>query len=1202
MNPLRSRHIGNRSPRALAAVGVLLAALASASPAFAEAPAMPHLKLESRPAPTNLPLNGKATLVVTASNIGDAEANGEAHPITITDKLPAGVEATVISLQSKGTNRHAGQALGTCTAAPVKGPTPIVCTFVRDLAAYEQAEVFMNVKTSFPGAAEPSNEVSVTGGGAPSESLNQPLRVNGQPTFFGIEGYELTPENEEFEPDTQAGSHPFQLTTTFDLNQVLSPEFGDPAAPALQKNLTFKLPPGLVANANVVGNANAVQQCSDVNFGALEVGDINNCPGNTAVGVAVVTYDDPRSGLAFTSSVVPVFNLVPAPGEPARFGFEVVHVPIILDTSVRTGEDYGATVSVRNASEAVQVLGSRVTFWGVPGDKRHDEARGWECLGAGTWIKGKEAERPCLPAGLSHPAPFLMLPTACGPMTTTVEGEAWNRHELEAEGKAYKFSNEYTSTPAQELTGCESLPFDPSIKVTPGTEAASTPTDMGVDVTMPQQGTLEAEGKEEADIKKTILELPEGLQANPGAAGGLNTCAAVGKESVPGKEAIGFNGFESGLEEGAQLENDHFTAAAATCPENAKIGTVNIKTPLLEKEVVGSVYLAEQDTNPFRSPLVLYIVAEEKKSKVLVKLAGETQINPTTGQLVSVFDHTPQTPFESFELHLSKTERATQATPAHCGTYEAKATFVSWSSNEAAARQSAFQISSGPKGTPCPGAQLPFEPSFEAGSTNKQAGAFSPFVLKIERPDGDAALKTISMQLPPGAAAVLASVTPCPEPQAAEGTCGEESLVGHSISRSGLGEAPYALPGKVYLTGPYNGAPFGLSSVTKAVAGPFHLGTIVVRSTINVDPVTAAATINTEAAKFIPEPGKPGGTVQEFAGLPEILEGTPAQIKTLEVIVDRPGFEFNPTNCEGGLKITGELTGYEGGHAALSQPFYVSNCAALPFAPKLTASVTGQGSKTNGVTFAVTTESAGIGQANIHKVDLTLPEVLPSRLETIQKACVAAVFNANPAACNEGSVIGEATVNTPVFKKPLKGPAYLVSHGGAAFPDVEFVLQGENVTVILDGKTDIKKGITYSRFETAPDAPFTKFETRFPAGPHSALTAFVPEKENFNLCNSASKLVIPTTIVGQNGATIEQTTKIALEGCGGVKGTKVTKLTKAQLLAKALKTCRSKYKKKKGKRVVCEKQARKKYGTHSKKASKGGAKKSSSGAHKSARR
>ena len=305
--------------------------------------------------------------------------------------------------------------------------------------------------------------------------------------------------------------------------------------------------------------------------------------------------------------------------------------------------------------------------------------------------------------------------------------------------------------------------------------------------------------------------------------------------------------------------------------------------------------------------------------------------------------------------------------------------------------------------------------------------------------------------------------------------------------------------------------------MTRAKAGPFDLGYVKVLSTININETTAQATVNSEQ-------------------IPKILDGVPVQLKAINVTVERPEskhFEFNPTNCSP-LSINGSLSGYEGGSHPISEPFEVANCASLPFAPKLTATVQGHATKANGTTFAVTVESPGLGQANIHKVDLTLPEALPSRLTTIQKACLAAVFNANPASCPEGSQIGVGTVHTPVFKNPLTGPAYLVSHGGAAFPDVEFVLQGENITLVLDGKTDIKKGITYSRFETTPDAPFTKFESVFPAGPHSALTANVPEAEDFNLCNHT--LSVPTEITGQNGAFISQATKVQLLGCGGVAG------------------------------------------------------------------
>jgi hypothetical protein len=1116
----RSRLIRNTSIPAMAAASLLLAAVAGATPALAVAPAIPHWKLEARPAPTNLPLEGEGMIITTASNAGDAELDGETQTVTLTDTLPAGVEVTGVIGRKAGSRRSSEHSnIGvTCTKAPVN---PVVCTYDKTLPPFEQIEILISVKTHFTHAAEPENEATVSGGGAntPNPLLTK-LKINGEPTEFGVESYELTPENDKFEPEVQAGSHPFQLSTTFNLNQSFTLQANQvvplPTAPAIQKNLTFKLPPGLLGNANVLGNPNAVQQCADVAFGAGDAGNINSCPENTVVGVAAVTFNDPIV-LFNKTFVVPVFNLVPAPGEPARFGFEVTHVPIILDTSVRTGEDYGATVTVKEAPQTVQVLGSRVTFWGTPGDPRHDSARGWECLGDGGWVEG--LGRPCEPLGIAKPAPLLLLPTSCGPLESTAEGEAWNAGELAAKGEASTFYTKYTSPPADALTGCEGLPFDPTIAVNPEKKSASTPTGMEVQVKMPQETTLNAEENAEADIKSTTLELPEGLQSSAGAANGLAACG------VAETGFLGSNGDSGGTLEN-ELEQQRFTPAAATCPGASKIGTVNVKTPLLEKELTGSVYLGEQDTNPFASPLVLYIVAEEEQSKVLVKLAGEVEINPTTGQLISKFKNTPQTPFETLTLHLTSGERASQATPAHCGEYTATAKFTDWSSSEETQRQSKFQITSGPNGTECPGANLPFGPSFAGGSGNTQAGAYTPFSVTIGRPDGNQALETIETELPAGVAALISEVTPCTEEQVnekPEGNCPAASEVGHTTSESGLGGAPVTLGGKLYLTGPlkatsgHGASPFGLLAVTHAAAGPFDLGYVKVLSTINVNENTAQALVKSEP-------------------IPKILKGVPVQLKAIDVTVERPGgghFQFNPTNCEE-LKITGKLTGYEGGGSPISYPFHASNCAGLPFAPKLTASVLGAGSKANGTTFNVTVQSAGVGQANIHKVDLTLPEVLPSRLTTIQKACLEAVFNANPAACDEGSVIGEGVVHTPVFKNPLRGPAYLVSHGNASFPDVEFVLQGEGVKLVLDGKTDIKKGITYSKFETSPDAPFTTFESIFPAGPHSALTSFVPENEAFSLCKQAKKLVMPTTIVGQNGATINQTTKIALVGCGGV--------------------------------------------------------------------
>ena len=444
--------------------------------------------------------------------------------------------------------------------------------------------------------------------------------------------------------------------------------------------------------------------------------------------------------------------------------------------------------------------------------------------------------------------------------------------------------------------------------------------------------------------------------------------------------------------------------------------------------------------------------------------------------------------------------------------------------------------------------------TLKAGSASPQAGAFTSFSLTLGDPDADQRLQALSVHLSPGIAAILASVTPCPEPQAAQEQCGAESLIGHSLASAGLGSEPYELPGNVYLTGPYEGAPFGIEVITPAIAGPFNLGTVTVRSRIGVDPHTAAVTITSDP-------------------IPQLVKGVPSQIKQLQVTVDRPGFQFNPTSCDPG-PVAATLTGNQGATSTISYPFNTSDCASLPFHPGVNASTQGKTSKADGASLGLTFKSSQ-GEAHVAKTILTIPATLPARLTTIQKACIAAVFEANPAACPEGSDIGTATVHTPVLKNPVAGPIYLVSHGNAAWPDAELVLQGEGITVILDGQTAIKKGITTSSFLSVPDVPFTTVQATLPEGPHSALTTNLPLKDHYSLCGQ--HLAIPTALTGQNATAVNENVKVAVQGCHAVKAAKAKKLTRKQKLARALKACRTQHKHSRARRASCERQARRRY-------------------------
>ena len=333
---------------------------------------------------------------------------------------------------------------------------------------------------------------------------------------------------------------------------------------------------------------------------------------------------------------------------------------------------------------------------------------------------------------------------------------------------------------------------------------------------------------------------------------------------------------------------------------------------------------------------------------------------------------------------------------------------------------------------------------------------FSPFTLTLSRKDGEQDLSEVTVITPPGLLGMLSQVSLCAEPQASNGGCGEQSLIGHTEVAVGAGSHPFWVQGKVFLTGPYKGGPFGLSVVTPAQAGPLNLGDVIVRAAIHVNPNTGALSVTSDP-------------------LPQIIDGVPLRIKTVNVTIDKPGFMFDPTNCSQ-LQITGSVAGVLPGGGAgstvpVSSPFALTGCANLPFKPSFKVSTQAKTSKASGASLNVKAGS-GTGQANIGKVRIVFPKQLPARLTTLQKACPDSVFDVNPVGlpCGVGNRTSRAAAHTPVLTNPLIGPVYLVSHGGVAFPDAVIVLQGEGITLYLDGNTNIKKGITSSTFNSVPDA------------------------------------------------------------------------------------------------------------------------------------
>jgi hypothetical protein len=1169
-------------------------------------------------------------LVVEAENLGDAAVQGcsavpagqgkykdagcsepagsssegvfEKTPTTITDTLPEGLRA-VAAEGIAGEARDRQRGVVSCAiaqAGPLAG-RQVSCSYPGHLPSYEQIELLIWVVVEHAPNPGEVNTATVSGGGSSGvRTATHGIEVNGSERF-GTETYSLAPEQFGGAVDTQAGSHPFQLTSVINANtksdSTLPGALGEARTVALVKDDVGELPAGLV------GNPTPFAQCTDAQFAAAfedrEVGEghsegagrVNDCPASSAVGVALVnftTVGGPREWKART----PIFNMVPLHGEPARFAFLAAGlVPVFLNASVRTGGDYGVTVSSHSIVQADWLPSVKLTFWGVPGSPLHDKQRGWECLFAyGT----------CPTSTSSSPPPFLIMPTSCGPFRSTLLADSWPYEGRESEvAKPAAYELEDNGHPLS-VDGCNHLPFSPSLEVKPDVPNASASTGLTVKLHLPQTAELNPEGLAESSLRDTTVTLPAGVAVNPSGADGLEACSEhlvgyEGEQEFPLEPGVKQLAFSSRLPGSFGTEGSEATLQPGVnfCPNASKIGTVDIASPLLPKgqDVTGSVYLADQNANPFGSLVAMYAVAEDPVSGTLIKLPFNVSLNASTGQLVATSDNSPELPFENAEFHFFGGERAPLATPSRCGAYTTQASFTPWSAEdepgtseidpkEIVHESSTFNVTSGPNGSPCtyPGQALPFNPTLTGGATNVNAGVFSPFTATMSRKDGEQNLQSLEVHLPPGLSGVLSGVELCPEPRANLGECGPNSLIGETTVSVGVGGDPFSVEGgKFYLTGPYNGsgsctvgtsgcAPFGITFEVPGKAGPFDLernsanpagedacDCVIVRGKIEINPLTSAITITSNP------PGTP-------YAIPTSIEGIPLEIQHVNAITTRSNFQFNPTSCAK-MEFTGAIHSSEGGIDKIGVPFQVTNCRSLAFTPKFTVSTNAHTSKAKGASLTATvSEPAGsLGtQSNLAKVKVELPRQLPSRLTTLQKACTSQQFDANPANCPSESKIGYAKVITPLVPVPLEGPAIFVSHGGEAFPSLTMVLQGYGVTIELVGATYISKsGVTSTTFKTVPDQPFSSFALTLPTGKFSALTALG------NVCTE--KLTMPTEFVAQNGAEIHETTKIGVTGCGKIK-------TRAQKLKAALASCRKQDKHNKGKRERCEKQARKKFG------------------------
>ena len=1075
--------------------------------------------VSARNYPTNIAPGHAGTVEVDVLNVG-AEASTGA--VTVTDELPAGVTVEEAgSLRRNPTEPEepridsefwectgdgpgpapsvAGAKTVTCTNNPINlpaipggagGPT------AGNIEHHNhQPELGLKVLV---GAGAPEgqrvNRVTVTGGGAAAASTTAPIEISSAAPTDALTGFHAWFSNSLGEREHQAGAHPYAATFTLDAATTLK-EGELAVVNGGFRNVELIAPPGLV------GNTRAVEQCTRRELDALE------CPPGSIVGIASIYI------LGIGINTRAIFNMVPPAGTPAELAYTIEGINSFIDFALRTGGNYALVANVSNIP-ARSVYKVVTTLWGAPADHTHDRWRNNTPEGCSE--EQIETSVGCdVDIGEKRtPKPFLTMPTSCGePLEFAARANTW---ENGAFSEPLVARLETGDQQPYTLTGCEDMTFAPALATTPSSSEADTPTGFAVDVTAPLEGFDEPLGLSTSALRNPKVTLPPGLVVNPGQAAGLQACSAA-------QSAVG-------------------TEEAPSCPVASRLGEVKIASPLLEgaveHELTGSVYLLQSN------PPDLKLLVAASADGINLKLVGNVHLDTTTGQVqfVSFDGNTPPYPFSHLHLAFNEGPQAALATPAKCGTYNTEADFLPWAGPAVldALTEASFNIAGGARGTGCPGGVLPFSPSLTAGGSSVQAGGYTDFTTLLARGDGQQRTDRFAVTLPAGTAGMISHVPVCDEADANANTCPASSKVGHAIVTAGPGTSPLTIPQlgepevPIYLTGPYEGAPFGLSIPAQVIAGPFNLGTVTTRARLNIDPATAQVTVTTDP-------------------LPQIIDGVPTDLRSIYADIDRPEFVFNPTSCTTqstagtatGIAPVGEPTEPPAG-ASLTSPFNLTGCRELTYTPKVTISTAGRATRARGagLRFKIAYPKGAMGhQAWFKEAKFTIPKQLPAEERTLHLACLAKTFETNPADCPPHSKVGQAVVHTPVLPVPLTGPVYLVSYGGAKFPDAVMDLTGDNVHIQLTGETFINnQSYTSVTFPATPDVPFENVEVTIPPGEYPEFGSYASKKHPYDFCGQ--HLTVPTFLKAQNGLETHKNTPLTITGCPKPKKAKKARNTR----------------------------------------------------------
>ncbi len=914
---------------------------------------------------------------------------------------------------------------------------------------------------------------------------------------FGVSEFDVSFSGPKGEPVTQAGSHPYQMTTTFHFNSHLNGSLEELEGEARDIWLTQM--------KGFIGNPTAVPRCQSADFLTRAPGfgsPIPDCADSSAVGV--VSAELPKNAAGETRFFAAIYDLQPPPGVAAKLGFWIEGFPVTVELGVEESPPYDISGGPTAITQTVEVVASTFVLWGNPADESHDPLRG-HCL-------GQAAEGESLgncPANISA-VPFLTLPRACeGPLVTGYATDSWQnpgakllngRPDLADPAWVRGFSQTHDSLGnPQGMSGCGKLGFGPEISARPTSHAATSPSGLDFSLDTENEGLQNPAGISDADIEKAIVTLPVGFVANPALAEGLAVCTEAQFKAETPYSAPG--------------EGPNFAPPGVACSEAAKIGSVEVETPILEGKLLkGSLYIAKPYENPEHSLLALYMVIKDPELGIVIKVPFRITPDPVTGQLITTGEELPPFPFSRFRLHFREGGRSPLITPPGCGTFKVQATLYPSSGGAPVDTSSAFELVSGPNNSPCPSGPAPFHPGFEAGTNNNNAGSYSPFFMRLTRSDGEQDMTRFSSILPPGVLGKIAGIPWCPEAAIAQAksrtgehggseelahpSCPAASKIGRTLAGAGVGSQLAYVPGSLYLAGPWAGDPLSVVAITPAVAGPFDAGTVVVREALTLNPVTGEVEVDGKASDPIPH----------------ILQGIPLNVRDLRVYADKPDFTLNATSCKE-EKARATLSG--GGTllapakdtpSPLSARYQAADCASLGLKPQLSFKLAG-GTRRGAHPALTATYTPRAGDANLEGLVARLPRSAFLDQAHIRTICTRVQFAAK--ACPPGSVYGHIKATTPLLADPLEGPVYLRS-SNHNLPDLVFALHGL-VDIEVATRIDSKNGGIRASIEGAPDAPITQVVLQMQGAKKGLIV------NSRNLCGHVSKADVQFS--GQNGKT-----------------------------------------------------------------------------------